>query len=111
MRTTPAQQTYKEQSIMKVYVVLMRRWGDTETHSYIYDVYSTLETAIYAARAEEDDRGGKYIAYIEERDVDPTDEDRPRLFHTGNFKDFPREAVVWQHADLLRRMNGEINTK
>jgi hypothetical protein len=56
---------------MKVYVVLMRRWGDTETHSYIHDVYSTLETAICAARAEEDDRGGKYIAYIEERDVDP----------------------------------------
>ena len=96
---------------MKVYVVLLRRWGDTETHSYIYDVYSTLETAIYAARAEEDDRGGKYIAYIEARDVDPTENDRPKLYHTGSYALFPREALVWQHADLLRRMNGEINTK
>jgi len=96
---------------MKVYVVLMRRWGDTETHSYIYDVYSTLDTAIENAVYAEDDRGGKYVAYIEERDVDPTGEDRSRLFHTGNFDKFPREAIVWQHADLLRRMKGEINTK
>ena len=96
---------------MKVYVVLLRRWGGTETHSYIYDVYSTLDVAIENAMYAEEERGGKYIAYIEERDVDPTVADRPRLFHTGNFKDFPREAVHWQHADLLRRMNSEINTK
>lgn len=93
---------------MKVYVVLLRRWGGTETHSYIYDVYSDLENAIDNAIVAEDERGGKYIAYIEEHYVDPSEEDRPKLYHTGHFKDFPREAVVWQHADLLRRMNSPI---
>ena len=94
---------------MKVYVVLMRRWGGTETHSYIYDVYSDLENAIDNAIVAEDGRGGKYVAYIEERDVDPTDEDRPKLYHTGHFKDFPREAVVWQRGILPER-NPEINS-
>jgi hypothetical protein len=94
----------------RVYVVLMRRWGDTETHSYIYGVYSGLEDAIDHAVAAEDERGGKYVAYIEERPVNPSDSDRPKLYHTGKFPDFPREAVVWQHADLVRRKNGEINT-
>ena len=92
---------------MKVYVVLMRRWGDTETHSYIYDVYSTLETAIENAVDVEDARGGKYIAYIEERVVDPTEDDRPKLYHTGNFDEFPREALVWQHTNPCRKRIAE----
>ena len=95
---------------MKVYVVLLRRWGDTETHSYIYGVYSNLSDATDHAIAAEDERGGKYVAYIEEQPVDPSDSDIPKLYHTGRFTDFPREAVVWQHADLIPPENSPINT-
>jgi hypothetical protein len=95
---------------MKVYVVLLRRWGDTETHPYIYGAYSNLDGAIEHAVAAEDERGGKYVAYIEEHKVNPSYSDRPKLYHTGKFPDFPREAVVWQHADLIHRKNSQINT-
>jgi hypothetical protein len=45
---------------MKLYVVHMLRYGDTEAHSYIEGVYDSEEQAIKHGKAEEEHRAGKY---------------------------------------------------
>lgn len=44
----------------KSYVVLMRRYGNIEGHTYIAGVYDHLRTATDCAEVEADNRGGKY---------------------------------------------------
>ena len=43
-----------------VYVILMRRWGDTEKHFYLAGVYTKFTEALKAAEEEATHRGGKY---------------------------------------------------
>ena len=43
-----------------VYVILMRRWGDTEKHSYLGGVYPEFFEAQEAAEEEAANRGGEY---------------------------------------------------
>ena len=43
-----------------VFVILMRRWGDTEKHSYLGGVYPEFFEAQEAAEEEATSRGGKY---------------------------------------------------
>jgi len=50
---------------MDLYVVLMYRFGDTESHSYLLGVYDTLIEAKINATAEYESRGsGKYQPQI-----------------------------------------------
>ena len=45
---------------MKLFHVLMRRYGNIEGHTYLAGCYDTLEKAIDKGREEHDYRGGKY---------------------------------------------------
>lgn len=45
---------------MKLYVVKMNRWGDTELHSYIEGVYSTKIAAEIAGKLNQEYRANKY---------------------------------------------------
>lgn len=75
---------------MKVYVVLMRRWGDIETHSYVKGICSSLDSAREMGVSEEHYRGGKYVAFIEEHILDAVNSQYSICTHyTGEFKDFP----------------------
>ncbi|MFM5178082.1 hypothetical protein ACEUAY_00510 [Aeromonas veronii] len=49
----------------EVYVTTMYRWGDRESHSYLVGIFPTDKAALFAARREEDNRGGKYLAMVE----------------------------------------------
>lgn len=44
----------------RAYVVLMRRWGNTEGHTYIAGVYQSQQQAVEAAEDSAYQRGGKY---------------------------------------------------
>lgn len=55
---------------MKIFVVEMLRWGDTETHHYIIGAFSTRGQAEEIGYAEECWRGGKYTKNIVEVEVD-----------------------------------------
>ena len=57
---------------MKVYAVIMYRWGEKDKHSYMLGVYSKKENAIKAADEEENYRGIKYTAEILEIIIDET---------------------------------------
>lgn len=48
-----------------MYVVLMKRWGSEEGHTYILGTYNSLEQAIIDAEKERDDRAGKYEWVVE----------------------------------------------
>lgn len=50
---------------MKLYVVRMLRWGDSELHSYIEGVYDTEVWAKRRGEFERNYRGGKYEYQIE----------------------------------------------
>lgn len=45
---------------MNAYVVLMRRWGNIEGHTYIAGIWPTLREARLCAEDAADHRGGKY---------------------------------------------------
>ena len=60
---------------MKIYVVTMQRWGDTETHNYVQGVFTTLEDAELCGKAEKAWRGGKYEANITEHILDEQETD------------------------------------
>lgn len=44
----------------KTYVVLMRRWGNHEGHTYIAGVYPNMRDAVERGEQDAADRGGKY---------------------------------------------------
>jgi len=44
----------------KTYVVIARRWGESETHSYFVGTFSKKAAALIAADNERAYRGGKY---------------------------------------------------
>lgn len=52
-----------------VYSVRALRWGDSETHSYMVGVFSTMEMALDASDYEEQHRGGKYECEIIEHPI------------------------------------------
>ena len=54
----------------KVYVVLMQRYGDPESHSYIAGAFSSIEKAEKAGDDECNYRGGKYEYVIREEIID-----------------------------------------
>ena len=54
---------------MKVYVVTMQRWGDTESHNYVQGVFNNKDDAEVCGKAEKEWRGGKYEAAITEHEV------------------------------------------
>lgn len=51
---------------MKLYVVIMRRWGDEKSHHYVLGVFSDEKLAEQAGNDEEEIRGGKYEAWIKD---------------------------------------------
>jgi hypothetical protein len=53
-----------------IYVVLMQRFGNDESHHYVIGAYSTSEGAKFAADKEEEFRGGKYFAKILPLNID-----------------------------------------
>lgn len=42
------------------YIVLMRRWGDIEGHTYVHGIYTDKATAIKQGQQEREYRGIKY---------------------------------------------------
>lgn len=60
---------------MKVYVVTMQRWGDTESHNYVQGVFATKAEAELCGNAEKCWRGGKYEANITEHLIGEQDTD------------------------------------
>lgn len=46
------------------FLVIMNRWGSSENHTYPLGVYKTLDTAVFNAHKEVQQRGGKYSAQI-----------------------------------------------
>jgi hypothetical protein len=55
---------------MKIYVVEMLRWGDTESHHYIVGAFTTRDKAEDAGTSEEYWRGGKYEHRVVEVGLD-----------------------------------------
>lgn len=51
----------------KVFVVLMRRWGDNEGHHYIDGVFTCLADAFISGEQHSLFRDKKYIPYFEEQ--------------------------------------------
>ena len=51
---------------MKLYVVIMQRWGDPELHHYVEGVYDDPAKAVEAGNKEQEWRGNKYEPLIEE---------------------------------------------
>ncbi len=47
-----------------VYVVIAKRWGDSETHNYLVGVFSKESKAISEAMIERNQRGGKYECFV-----------------------------------------------
>lgn len=58
----------------KVYVVIMRRYGNPDAHSYVLGVYSSREAAKEYGDTEEGWRAGKYKSVVEEFNVDESPE-------------------------------------
>ena len=54
---------------MRVFVVIMHRWGDSESHTYLQGVFRTLDKAKLIGALSYAYRGGKYEPYIEEVDL------------------------------------------
>lgn len=89
-----------------IYVVLARRWGDRERHSYLVGVtLSELEADLFAL-AEEDSRGGKYSCEILRADLKSSAievvrecEQNPQIRRSGAaIADELREALLWVWA-------------
>lgn len=57
---------------MRVYILTMRRWGDTEGHQYISGVFTDLAECCIEGLEHKHFRGGKYEPYIQETLVDDT---------------------------------------
>lgn len=65
---------------MDLYVVLMYRYGNTESHSYLLGVYDTLDEAKINAESEYNHRGrGKYHPQILRTKLNKT-KDRQIMF-------------------------------
>ena len=54
---------------MKVYVIIMYRWGEQEAHSYLHSVELDETIALEKAKEEEIQRGGKYEAEVAEMEI------------------------------------------
>ncbi len=54
---------------MKVYIVIMHRYGEREAHTYIKGIYKNKENAIKVGKEEEMCRDGKYDSVIREEIV------------------------------------------
>jgi hypothetical protein len=75
---------------MKVYNVIVYRYGDKEKHSYIVGTTSTLEMAIELLEKEEIDRGGKYAGVVHERELDKNT--NPKIvYQSGALLEFQRQ--------------------
>ncbi len=74
----------------RLFVVLMRRWGDPENHTYYFGAWSKYEVAEIWAKAHMVDRAGKYEAVIYESYVDEMHDEVYRLIHWGDFN--PEQA-------------------
>lgn len=62
---------------MKVYTVIMYRWGDTERHSYLLGVFDTEEQAVAEGEAECAWRGNKYKPRIAEVQMNAVKKRKP----------------------------------
>ena len=69
---------------MKVYIVEMQRWGDTETHHYIVGAYYEKAKAEDAGEKEAQWRGGKYEPNIVEVEIDRPKREYPDDECDGN---------------------------
>lgn len=65
---------------MKVYVVTMHRWGDSESHNYVQGVFTKKFQAEKAGKAENLYRGGKYEYKISECTLNEHDSDSISYF-------------------------------
>jgi hypothetical protein len=55
---------------IKIFVVTMCRFGDTESHHYVIGAFSKKAAAIKAGEMEREYRGGKYEYVIDEHILD-----------------------------------------
>lgn len=55
---------------MKVWTVLMQRWGDDEQHHYLIGVYTNKKQAETDGGDEREYRGGKYEPLIQEWEIE-----------------------------------------
>jgi hypothetical protein len=67
-----------------LYTTVAYRFADTERHSYIVAICSTLAKAKYFADQEEDQRAGKYSCRIYESELDS--DEIEVAFETASFK-------------------------
>jgi hypothetical protein len=75
---------------VKVYNVIVYRYGDKEGHSYVVGTTSTLETALELLEKEEIHRGGKYAGIVQERELDKNT--NPRVIHqSGALLEFQKQ--------------------
>jgi hypothetical protein len=58
-----------------IYTITAYRWGETDNHSYVVGVFSTLEKATICADAHTEYRGGKYACVVDELRLDTFDND------------------------------------
>lgn len=70
----------------KIYIVLARRWGEDETHSYLCGWSEDVEKAKDVAEKEADYRGGKYVCVVYET-FEGWSEDCPEeVYRTKGYK-------------------------
>jgi len=60
----------RKKNEMEVFVVIMRRWGDKEKHSYVIGVYTDLKIAMEQGVLERIYRGCKYEPEIKKIELD-----------------------------------------
>lgn len=56
--------------LIRVFTVVMQRWGSSENHSYISSINTSLKAALKEGIQHMEYRGGKYEPLIEMRYVD-----------------------------------------
>lgn len=54
----------------EAYVVIARRWGERDSHSYPIGIFAKKHKAIKSAEQHADYRGGKYACIVYEATVD-----------------------------------------
>jgi len=69
----------------RIFVVIMRRYGDPENHTYFFGSWTSYEVAEIWTKAHMTDRAGKYDAVIYESYVDEMHDEVYRQIRWGDF--------------------------
>ena len=95
---------------MGVYVVLARRFGSYETHSYVVGVFDNIDLANKHADEEEDYRGGKYSCEIVTCDLNT---ENASIVRDANPNIIGDVKSLWSEylESVFNRRNGDDNKK